>query len=353
MSFVADNDAFETWLRTQCDVVEDDLDYKHKRMCKSTFIFLRATYFRWATQIPTLLPNLMNAPKVLCVGDAHTENFGTWRDSEGRLVWGVNDFDDAAVMPYALDLVRLATSVRLADSDKYSQREAAEAIAQGYAGGLAEPRPTLLDEKQQWMREYVACTDEERLHFMTEVDEYPDAQPPASVQDGLRKSLPSDAEIIRYSSRRKGGGGLGRPRYVAVAFWNGGKIVREAKALVPSAWEWARGNISAKPKFLELAKQKYRAPDPFLDTDDGFVYRRIAADSRKVELGQPPKFTLALRVLKAMGFELGAIHAADTNSPAAKEHFVSRPPGWLHESAKTAAAALDRDYQKWRAHCGK
>ena len=31
------------------------------------------------------------------------------------------------------------------------------------------------------------------------------------------------------------GGGLGRPRYVATAVWRGGKIVREAKAVVPSA----------------------------------------------------------------------------------------------------------------------
>ena len=52
MSFVADNDAFELWLRTQCDVVEEHLDYKHKRMCDSPFMFLRATFFRWAKQMP-------------------------------------------------------------------------------------------------------------------------------------------------------------------------------------------------------------------------------------------------------------------------------------------------------------
>ncbi len=56
----------------------------------------------------------MDAPQVLAVGDMHLENFGTWRDADGRLVWGVNDFDEAAVMPYPLDLVRLAASIRLA-----------------------------------------------------------------------------------------------------------------------------------------------------------------------------------------------------------------------------------------------
>ena len=47
---------------------------------------------------------------MLAVGDIHIENFGTWRDNDGRLIWGVNDFDEAAEMPYALDLVRLTTS---------------------------------------------------------------------------------------------------------------------------------------------------------------------------------------------------------------------------------------------------
>ena len=49
-------------------------------------------------------------PKVLAVGDLHIENFGTWRDSEGRLVWGVNDFDETWRLPYTQDLVRLTTS---------------------------------------------------------------------------------------------------------------------------------------------------------------------------------------------------------------------------------------------------
>jgi uncharacterized protein (DUF2252 family) len=52
---------------------------------------------------------LADAPQVLAVGDLYTENFGTWRDAEGRLVWGVNDLDEAHPLPYTNDLVRLAT----------------------------------------------------------------------------------------------------------------------------------------------------------------------------------------------------------------------------------------------------
>lgn len=30
----------------------------------------------------------------------------SWRDREGRLGWGTNDLDEAAEMPYTVDLVR-------------------------------------------------------------------------------------------------------------------------------------------------------------------------------------------------------------------------------------------------------
>ncbi len=113
MSFKADNRAYEdvaagrnaTWSSA-------DLDCKHDRMKKNAFMFLRATFFRWARRIETVCPELAGAPAVLSVGDLHVENFGTWRDAEGRLVWGINDFDEAAEIPYPFDLVRLATSAR-------------------------------------------------------------------------------------------------------------------------------------------------------------------------------------------------------------------------------------------------
>lgn len=75
MSFRSDNKAFEAWLAGQCDVVRSDIAYKHDRMRKSAFIFLRATYFRWARKIGDWCPELMDGPAVLSVGDLHLENF--------------------------------------------------------------------------------------------------------------------------------------------------------------------------------------------------------------------------------------------------------------------------------------
>ncbi len=183
MSFRVDNDAYEAWLRLKCHVVEADLEYKHEKMKKDAFTFLRATFFRWARTIEKICPGLSDAPAVLSVGDTHVENFGTWRDAEGRLVWGVNDFDEAAVIPYPFDLVRLATSVRLAPGVALSNRDAAKAIAIGYRKGLDEPKPTLLDENAAWMLPLVACSDEEREKFWNEVRNYPATTPPDEVKE--------------------------------------------------------------------------------------------------------------------------------------------------------------------------
>ena len=104
--------AYESWMRKELgrEMVEKDLARKHEKMAESPFVFLRGTFWRWAETILEVCPDLAQAPTTLAVGDIHLENFGTWRDEDGRLVWGVNDFDEAAEMPFAIDLVRLATS---------------------------------------------------------------------------------------------------------------------------------------------------------------------------------------------------------------------------------------------------
>jgi uncharacterized protein (DUF2252 family) len=46
-------------------------------------------------------------------GDLHAENFGTYMDGQGRLIFDVNDFDEAYLGHFAWDLQRLGASVAL------------------------------------------------------------------------------------------------------------------------------------------------------------------------------------------------------------------------------------------------
>ena len=59
-----------------------------------------------------------------------------------------------------------------------SGADVSDVILKGYRNGLAKPGPTLLDENETWMRAKVACSDDDRANFWTEIDGLPAAEPP-------------------------------------------------------------------------------------------------------------------------------------------------------------------------------
>ena len=275
MSIVESTDAYEDWLRKELRkfgdkriaVVKDDLDQKHRIMCKEKR-FLRATYWRWAEKIFEICPELKKAPEVLAVGDIHVENFGTWRDREGRLVWGVNDFDEAAEMPYALDLVRLATSAFITASDALETQTICDLILSGYRAGLAAPKPIVLDQDAGWLYDKVrvdakACEKFWQAFGIAAGDaSAPKAsrtagkRPPPTFKRVFDAACPSDATALTYRPRTSGAGSLGRPRWVVVGESQGGAFVREAKVILVSAWTLQHGRGSRVPKQIRKDHQR-------------------------------------------------------------------------------------------------
>lgn len=352
-SFQHDLAEYEKWLRQQCDVVKDDLDEKHRRMKQSAFRFLRATYFRWASTIEHICPEVADGPRVACVGDIHAENFGTWRDADSRLVWGINDFDEAAVMPYSCDLVRLVTSVLLAPGHQIAADRAATAVLDGYRSGLLKPAASLLDENAGWLRSFANASEKKNRAFWRDVDALPAADPPSRVCTALGESFPKGATALRFASRTAGGGSLGRPRFVAVAKWNGGRVVREAKAFVPSAWDWAHHEASHRTWFIDLAYGSFRSPDPVLHIDGKFIIRRIAPDAQKIEFKDVRTQKLSARLLASMGGDLAAVHASDPGSTGIAADLDARKSSWLLRAAEAAAKATRKDFESYRPASGK
>src|ERR1700731_1128909 len=139
MNIVKATRKFEDWLRLQIRLVEPDLRFKHAQMAAALFPFFRATFSRSVEMCGEGCASRGPVPQILSVGDLHVENFGTWRDTDGRLVWGVNDFDEACVYPYTMDLVRLATSALLATRENrlaMKPKGSAAGILGGYEGGM-------------------------------------------------------------------------------------------------------------------------------------------------------------------------------------------------------------------------
>ena len=44
-------------------------------------------------------------------GDQHLSNFGAWRNRNGDVVFGINDFDEAAIYDFHIDVLRIAVSI--------------------------------------------------------------------------------------------------------------------------------------------------------------------------------------------------------------------------------------------------
>lgn len=346
--------AYEAWLHSRLDVVEADLERKHQQMQGSLFAFFRATFYRFAALWPELCAELADAPKVLAVGDLHVENFGTWRDAEGRLIWGVNDFDEVARMPYPLDLTRLAASAIAARHESglgLEPKAAAEAVLDGYLGALASGgSPFVLEESHSALREMALGAEREPEKFWAKLSGAAKRLPPKKMQKLLRQSLPAKAENIVMSHRAAGVGSLGRPRYVATAECNGGMVAREAKAWLPSAWGWTRGKPKDRALARRLLERAVRQPDPYYRIEAGCVLRRLGPHCSRIELADFPKRRDEHVILKAMGHETANLHLATADQrKAILRDLERRRPGWLLDAAQAIFEATRRDWEVFRS----
>lgn len=345
---------YEAWLAEHTSIMPLDLAFKHRQMAKGAYPFLRATFYRWAQVWPDICAELTNAPVVLSVGDLHVENFGSWRDKEGRLAWGVNDFDEAYPLPYTNDLVRLAASAALAAAAgklALRARTACDLILRGYASGLeAGGKPYVLAEEQDWLR--VALTNQMRepAAFWKKLDDLPTTNEPipASATRALEQLLPEPDLPYRVAHRVAGLGSLGRQRWVALMDWRGGKLAHEAKALAPSACCWAYAGPQ-QLHYQAILRDAVRAPDPLLRVQEHWIVRRLAPDCTRIDLEALAADRDEERLLYAMGWETANIHLG--TRAAVKDvidDLKERKPNWLRRSAEKMVAVTLKDWEMWR-----
>jgi uncharacterized protein (DUF2252 family) len=323
---------------------------KHQRIARSDFAFLRGTFFWWLERWEAMEPRVRNAPRLLAVGDLHLENFGVWRDQEGRLVWGVNDLDEAHELPFTNDLVRLATSLFLAidaGALELDRERAVDELVASYRKTLkGEGAPLILEAEHQWLRRLALLTVEDGQRFWDELRAVEDdAEIDIDAAELLRQQLHRGAEVERIVYRDAGIGSLGKPRYVAIAQWQGGLMAREAKAALPSAAHWRDGSY-AEPNQAARAVQRRarRALDPALHLDKAWTVRRLSPESRKLELGEVSTHGRAARLVRAMGVELANLHLGTAQNPSGLRRYLRvMPKDWLGEAADQMAKALSRD----------
>jgi uncharacterized protein (DUF2252 family) len=347
--------AYERWLAERVPLVRADLELKHQLMSQDVFSFLRATFYRWAQLWPDTCPELGHAPAVLAVGDLHVENFGTWRDAEGRLIWGVNDFDEVVSLPYTQDLVRLATSALLAVEESrltLPARRGCESILEGYTESLRSGGgAAVLAEHYRWLRDLAVARLKDQRPFWDHMRSLRTVA--GRVDERVRRllaaAMPARGLEVRLAHRQAGAGSLGRLRVVALADWRGGMIAREAKPLTASAWLWARNAPLRAPRYAELIGRAVRVPDPFLTVQGEWLIRRLAPDCSRIELASLPRGHDESRLLWMMGWETANMHLG---SPRQRRSILAdlgrRKVTWLAKAAEHMSEAVVGDWRKWR-----
>ncbi|MFE0646142.1 DUF2252 domain-containing protein [Streptomyces sp. NPDC058877] len=115
---------------------------KFRKMAGSAFAFYRGTACLFYADLAREAhggPYLdERTGRVWIHGDLHAENFGTYMDANGRLVFNVNDFDEAYIGPFTWDLKRLAASLALIGYAKALSDEQITGLVRICAGAYRE-----------------------------------------------------------------------------------------------------------------------------------------------------------------------------------------------------------------------
>jgi uncharacterized protein (DUF2252 family) len=125
------------------DLIEADpraFRRKFRKMASDPFAFYRGSACLFYADVAGLEDRWADerTSRVWIQGDLHAENYGTYMDSEGVLVFDVNDFDEAYVGPFTWDLRRMAASLALLGFAKAVSDEAIERMVTTYARAYLE-----------------------------------------------------------------------------------------------------------------------------------------------------------------------------------------------------------------------
>lgn len=193
---------------------------KFRKMAASAFAFYRGTACLFYADLER---DRHGGPfldertgRVWIHGDLHAENFGTYMDSNGRLVFNVNDFDEAYVGPFTWDLKRFAASVALIGYTKALSDEQISALVRTYAEAYRERIHQLA----------TGAKNEEVASFTLDTAEGPLLGALRDARSRTRFSLLDSMTEIRDHERRfsEGGGAIeldAATRYKVLAAFDG------------------------------------------------------------------------------------------------------------------------------------
>jgi uncharacterized protein (DUF2252 family) len=158
-------DPIEVLIESNRGRVEELVPLRYSRMSVSPFAFLRGS-----AQVMAF--DLASGPstdlEVRLCGDAHLSNFGAFASPERRMMFDLNDFDEASPGPFEWDVKRLAASVVVAGRDNRFSSAAARRAAM-----------RAVDAYREWMHTYAAMTHLQVWYARIEMQDLLDTMRPS------------------------------------------------------------------------------------------------------------------------------------------------------------------------------
>lgn len=341
-------------------------------------------------------PALPSSPAGWLCGDAHVENFGSYKGDNGLVYFDLNDFDEAVPGPLLWDVGRLLTSARLAAAHLgqpgAGQHAWAEAVLRAYRAALAIGKPYLLERatarglvrellasvRHRRQRELLAGRTSQRGGWHLRAAKTPLLRPlpPAEHQAVLaavaawrlaQPTLPC-GPVLDVAGRVAGVGSLGVPRYaLLVRSRHAGKLPRllDLKLALPAApapycpapppaWPTEAARVVAAQTYLQAVCPALL--QPLALAGQPFVLRALQPVADKLSLDarapHPAAFAAALPTFGRLlaWAHLRAAGHRGTAGPDELQAFGQAGAGWageVLEFARLAQAAVVLDYESF------
>ena len=279
---------------------------RFERMTASAFDFFRGSACVMAYDL-SLAANTGIA--VQMCGDAHVQNLGAFAGDDGRLIFDINDFDEALRGPFEWELKRMATSIVLAGQDAglkpAAGEEAAASFLSSYGGLIRVLLPLPVLEVARWQVHRLSsvapiskilakaerATPQSLLESLTTL--YPKGRVFKSNPPLLRRLEPAEREPVLASlktyvqtlqpERRRF---FARFRAIDVAF----KVVGTGSVGMRDYVVYLEGNGPDDPMFLQIKQELSSCWAPYLKQQTSKMQegRRVVEGQRAMQLQSDP-----------------------------------------------------------------
>jgi len=389
------NDIAESVLAFNAGRDPERLAMKLARMRLSPFIFLRGTCHRFYARLPRV-DLLSKAPLAWICGDAHLENFGTYKGDNRLAYFDINDFDESALAPVSLDLLRFLCSILLAgDSVRATANESillCHEFIEAYGATLESGKACWIE--RETAQGLVRCLldevrDRRRPEFLDRrthckgrqrqiVCDGKHALPVTLAQRGqvtrlidkIAASEPDPAffEVLDVARRIAGTGSLGVDRFIILVRGKGspdGNYLLDLKQALPSeAQRWSKAAqpawSSEADRVVSLQRRMQAVPMAFLNAisweRDSYILRGLQPNEDRVALGVEGTALKSIKgAINVMGRVMASAHLRSSGRQGSDiadrlvGYGASRAQ-WRESLVEMAQSYSDDVESDWRAY---